>query len=161
MTRMASIVAVLLLTAGTTSYGQEVVSFSFSGTVGPDIQIATVPTGGFVLTDIIVSGNASPTISTAIQIKRSLGGEIVLSWVPSSTDLTKLHFESGIAFDSETNIFAGKNGSADPLLINLIGYIPSPEVSVPTVGEWGLVLMVMMLLIGGTTIFARRRVATA
>jgi Lectin C-type domain/IPTL-CTERM motif len=32
---------------------------------------------------------------------------------------------------------------------------------VPTVSEWGLAVMVMMLLIGGTTIFARRRVATA
>ncbi len=32
---------------------------------------------------------------------------------------------------------------------------------VPTVGQWGLVVMVMLLLIGATTIFARRRVTAS
>jgi IPTL-CTERM motif len=156
MTRLASTVAVLLLTTGT-AYGQgEPVSFyvvaSDSG-----VLIAAEDNPGFVLTDIATTVDMGTLrLTTSGPIESTAATKLAYR-----TGLDPvLHLNSGVVFDAGEPIYMF-NGFVGNVQLTLTGYIPSPSASVPTVSQWGLLLMVMVLLIGGTTIFARRKVATA
>jgi IPTL-CTERM motif len=114
------------------------------GTVDPSL-----PVEGFVVTDISVA--ATPR---RLNLKEGAVPKVDLT-----VGLDGHHFTSGIPFAGGSELFLDLNGYSE--VVTISGYIPSPSVGVPTVSQWGLLLMVMVLLIGGTTIFARRRVATA
>ncbi|MEE9293400.1 MAG: hypothetical protein V3W34_00340 [Phycisphaerae bacterium] len=130
----------------------------FADVVSGDVA-AQVPTGGFVLTDI-----ASKTTSI-MWLEQDDGAtqEIKLSLRPPNGGRGPHRLESGIVFDGGTSIrfFHGAPGTEH---VTLSGYIPCSNpcnVPVPTVGEWGTFLMIVMILIGGSVVFARRRAVPA
>ena len=151
MVRSASIVGLVVLLWGGVAYGQgEVRSYYQAASEGP-IIIPSVPTGGFVVTDIVVSGG-----SGIMAIHEN--GVSKLDFGIISPEKLSYHFESGIVFSAGTEVRI----APDPRNVTLSGYIPSPPAGgIPTVSQWGLVVMVTLILIAGSVVFARRRVAVA
>ena len=150
MSRLASIVAVVLLSAGV-AWGDtrgEVVSYHLPRLNGA-IIIPVVPAGGFVLTDVVVqNGDASIFVYE--------NGVPKLSFNIREPETISYHFESGIVFSAGTEVTLVIGVGRD---VTFGGYIPCSnpcDVPVPTVGEWGTVFMMMLILIGGTVVFAKR-----
>ena len=156
MKRRIIIVAVLLLQSGA-AFGQapgEVVSYKFqtksSVSGGPNF---IVPTGGFVLTDI-VAGNDQLTYFV-------YRDQTIVMEYRVTPETHTLAMTSGIPFEAGTG-FTITSGPQWPITVS--GYIPCSNpcnVAVPTIGEWGTVFLMMLILTGGTVVFARRSRATS
>ena len=124
--------------------------------------LAIVPAGGFVLTDVILR---FPDADLLLEEFDGVVDDVYkLAWTPGPVNgpFNALHFESGIVFEGGTSIRADKTGAPSNMSIALSGYIPSPPAgSVPTVGQWGLVVMVLLLITAATVIFATTKTKRA
>lgn len=95
------------------SSGGEVVSFYAMVAEGETVPF-TAPSGGFVLTDVVV------LTGITLEIDQDTDGSAKLRWV--SVD-GSLHLRSGIPFDAGATILVRHNNS-DSHRITLSGYIP-------------------------------------
>ncbi len=139
-----AMVAVVVLSVGAQTFGQgQVVSFHLIN----DTATATAPSGGLVLTDVSMHGDANVTISNG----STTVAQIQLRDVTSNQH----HWNSGIKFEAGDEI--GYTGSLSG--ITLSGYIPSPTVNgtIPAVGNVGLGIMVASLAAAGGWVLSRRK----
>ena len=168
MSKANSLVVFGLVTlAGQAAYGQEVVSLYGSNAVNP-IMIE-LPPEGFVMTDIFFAGNLPAAGDEAVldevvtgQSDERKASLIIGEWV-AGTIITDIHFRSGIAFSAASPpakvrvdfLFT----PTEQHRVTISGYIPSTTGNVPAVGAWGLTVMVLMILAGGTVVMKQRRSA--
>ncbi len=164
MVRSGSALGLVVLLSAGVAYGQgEVVSFYVelesppSGSVHELVPI--VPgTDGFVVTDIYTPGVDEFTLLEVIGQT-----ETTIFSVDGGGHPLLFQLNSGLVFESGSSIKLHKqNGTAGTVRITLSGYLANPPGgTVPTVSQWGLVVMVVLLMTAATVIFARRRVMAA
>lgn len=147
------VAAVAVLAVGGQVFGQEhIVSYSADIAPGGQVGVGTAPAGGFILTDII---SADPTVDYVVfedGVKKAI----------LRATISSLHLSSGIAFNANSNITIS-HGSASTVFVMLGGHLQTPAPSsgnVPAVSQWGLIIMSLLILAGGTILISRRR-ATA
>ncbi len=158
MARSISVVAVVLLLAGVARghpHG-EVVSY-YAEVYEQEIVLSSVPSGGFILTDVRCGGLGNG-VFRLVQIvdgqeetKTAILGDALHS------------FRSGISFEGGSQIkFDLISGGVGPFSMTLSGYVPCPDPcgssgAVPAVSTIGLGVMVVLVLAGGGFIFSRRQ----
>ncbi len=159
MKRSVSVFAgVLLLSAGVASgRGQgEVVSYYMNSSAQAYV-VGTAPPEGFVLTDIVAH---STSATSTFSLCENTQGSCVTPRFNSRDVGREYQFNSGVTFSGGPILISWQFAGGS--YVTLTGYIPgTPAGPVPTVSQWGLVVMVMLILIAATTIFARRRVTMA
>ncbi len=161
MSRSISIGAVVLLSAGV-AYGDargEVMSYWVSST-DQAVVIPVVPSGGFVITDIVFLR----TYVDEHVFYQDIVGEATCSGttrarIRPATE-TRYHFQSGIRFDGGSKVSLCV-GFGVPVQAIISGYIPCPDPcgigAVPAVGNAGVGVMVVLLLAGGALVISRRQ----
>ncbi len=159
MKRSGSVFAgVLLLSAGV-AYGQgEVVSFHGSGSGGTFI-VPDPLDFDFVLTDIVFNhllADTSYILAEVIDAQETPKVNVRSISQAGVASIWEYHFQSGIRFAGGSTIKV-TSGSGT---LTISGYYVTGG-TVPTVGEWGLVVMVVLLMTAATVIFARRRAVAA
>jgi len=154
---MRYVVSLLVLSAlPQIAAGQgQVVSYQLPTGTG-DRDIATVPSGGLVVTDIIFAAASSL--------------DLVLEQVDSNGAVEKFHklnqngydghFQSGIVFDAGSTIHVNVSNTT-AYTYTISGYIPTTAAQgkVPAVSTWGLVILGMLILIVASSVLTRRKTA--
>ncbi len=156
MSRMMTVAVVVLLSAGV-AWGQDqrgaIVSY-YENLPDGGTWIASVPDGGFVMTDIVTPGGATVIVRE--------NGVHKLVWT-SELGARSLHLTSGVPLAAGSVVTLLHGGGASTIQIALSGYIPCPAPcglsTIPAVSTIGLVIMVSGLLAAGGYVMRRRTVA--
>lgn len=163
MSKLNSLVVFgMVVFAGQVAFGQGTpVSYHVTGVSGGwHTVVDPVPAGGFILTDIVSAGVADRTLTVA---EGSSGSEVT-RFITTKTgragnnlDGIQVHLQTGIRFSAGDRV-ATSTAAPTADSFTFIGYIPSSG-SVPAVGAWGLLVMLLMIVVGGTMVLRQRRVA--
>ncbi len=160
MKRLVSIITVVLLSGGV-AWGQgEVVSFYGSSDTSGYTIVAPEDNPGFVLTDVVIQNFGNGVAPWSLH--QDAETKLALRFANTSEAISvSKHFNSGIPIAAGTTLTIHFDGPNIYLgTVTLSGYIPCPDpclaATVPTVGEWGTFIMLLLLMIGGTRLFARR-----
>lgn len=149
----------LIAFAGQAAWGQETpISYYGFGNTGVVIT-EVVPPGGFVLTDILKEGNSGAIVTVTEDNGESTSTKLVTFLGNGGNgDHTTLHMRTGIPFAGGATLRLSHT-VASSLGYTISGYIPKTMVdpNVPAVGTWGLCVMVLMIVTGGTMVLRQRR----
>ena len=143
------VVLALVGTFGQAAWGQgEVRSYFTQGTGNYDLSVIAPPEG-FVVTDILAATGAGGWFLDVAD-----GGPRLFG---SNSALQEFHFSTGIAVPGNAQLRLVHDTFAGTSWISISGYVPGPQPSVPAVGTWGLCVMVLMIVAGGTMVLRQRR----
>ena len=119
----------------------------------------TFTAGSTLIIDIVNTTSDLLAVSGALTVATGGGGaEIDLGVVPSSQAIqyTVVNAGSGAALFQTTNLNAGWSQSTNgSTFIKLLGVLSGGGISVPTLNEWGIIIM--FLLLTGTGILVMRK----
>lgn len=151
----------LVAFAGKTASGQhgQVVSYYTciqAGNKGYVEVDSNVGGGGFVITDVIV--NRPEAFAVVISTSQSDVGTLTSMWMGNR----RHSLQAGLSVSPNSGLFVRPDGVPFTVCVTLSGYIPSPTSlgNVPAVGSWGLTVMVLTILVVGSTLLRKRRMAT-
>ena len=150
------VVLALVATFGQAAWGQGT-PFSLYGSPPPsDTKIGDVPAGGFVVTDILVTAGGAGDKWTLCEGDETSNTKCFMTSPPGTREL---HLNTGVLLAGGTTARLTLENATGAAFITLIGYIPGPQPSVPAVGTWGLCVMVLLIVAGGTMVLRQRRIA--